>query len=78
MLKDRVLGTYLHGIFDESAFRTAFVRILRKQKGLPPDKSQNSGLDYRAYREQQYDKLADVLRNCLDMEEIYRIMGIKR
>lgn len=78
MLKDRVLGTYLHGIFDENAFRTAFVRMLRKQKGLPSDLEQNFSLDYRAYREQQYDKLADVLRGCLDMEEIYRIMGIKR
>jgi adenosylcobyric acid synthase len=78
MQKDRVLGTYLHGIFDEGTFRTAFVRMLRKQKGLTPEPLKNSCLDYRAYREQQYDKLADVLRHCLDMEEIYHIMGIKR
>jgi len=31
-------------------------------------------LDTHAYKEQQYDKLADSVRKSLDMEWIYRIM----
>ena len=31
-------------------------------------------LDTHAYKEQQYDKLADAVRKSLDMEWIYRIM----
>ncbi len=33
--------------------------------------------DYKAYREKQYDKLADVLRETLDMEKIYDMMGLE-
>ena len=31
-------------------------------------------LDYEAYKEQQYDKLADTLREYLNMEEIYGML----
>ena len=34
-------------------------------------------LDYRAYKEEQYDKLAEILRESLDMEKIYEIMGLE-
>ena len=32
--------------------------------------------DYSAYRQQQYDKLADVLRSSLDLDAIYKMMGL--
>lgn len=31
-------------------------------------------IDYAAYKEQQYDKMAAILRQYLDMEAIYRIV----
>ena len=31
-------------------------------------------LDYRAYKETQYDRLAEELRNAIDMPRIYEIM----
>ena len=34
----------------------------------------NAVFDARAYRESQYDKLADAVRGALDMELIYRIL----
>ncbi len=34
-------------------------------------------MDYRAYKEEQYDKLAEILRESLDMEKIYEIMGLE-
>lgn len=70
-----VLGTYLHGIFDEEDFRSAFVRMLCQRKGI----SYRSGetLTYQEYKEQQFEHLAEVLRENLDMEEVYRAMGMK-
>ena len=31
-------------------------------------------LDYRAYKEEQYDKLADIIRENLDMKMVYEII----
>ncbi len=33
--------------------------------------------DYSEYREQQYDRLEQALRKSLDIDRIYRIMGMK-
>lgn len=68
-----VFGTYIHGIFDKGPLLRGIVNNLRKQKGYIEDKSQS--LTYEAYKEQQYDKLANVLRNALDMEKIYQILN---
>ena len=66
-----VFGTYLHGVFDapEAALRTA--QALAQKKGVTLT---GEALDTHAYKEQQYDKLADSVRKSLDMEWIYRIM----
>ena len=68
---ENAFGTYLHGVFDapEAALRTA--QALAKKKGVTLT---GEALDTHAYKEQQYDKLADSVRKSLDMERIYRIM----
>ena len=68
---ENAFGTYLHGVFDapEAALRVA--QALAKKKGVTLT---GEALDTRAYKEQQYDKLADSVRKSLDMERIYRIM----
>ena len=71
--KGTVFGTYLHGIFDEQEFRSAFVRILCRIKGVPYQPGEK--ITYQEYKEQQFDKLAEELRNSLDMDRIYRIIG---
>lgn len=71
-VKENALGTYLHGIFDEAEFRTAFVGMLCEAKGIVYGES--AGISFESYREQQFDKLADVLRESLDMDAIYRIL----
>lgn len=71
-VKGNAIGTYLHGIFDEPQFRTAFVRMLCERKGI--GYGENPGISFEAYREQQFDRLADVLRESLDMEAVYRIL----
>jgi adenosylcobyric acid synthase len=65
----RVFGTYLHGLFDNHAFRSSFLNRIRSEKGLP----EVSG-DFR--REDPFDLLAVYLERHLDMERLFRICGI--
>lgn len=69
-----IYGTYVHGIFDEGAIASVTVKGLADNKGL----SLENGLavEYGAFKETQYDKLADTLQRHLDMDGIYRVMGI--
>ncbi len=67
-----VFGTYLHGIFDNSSFTRNFINRVRKAKKLAP--LPNTIPDYWQYKDEQYDKLADVVRENLDIDQIYRIM----
>ena len=67
-------GTYVHGIFDAPGIAEALLCALQEKKGLSGLLQESGSFDYAAYREQQYDILADQLRAHLDMEEIYRIL----
>ena len=67
-----VLGTYLHGLFQEQAFRTAFLNNLRRRKGLSPQRS-SAVLS----KDEHYDRLADLVRGSLDMRRIYEICGLE-
>ena len=42
---------------------------------MTPEAAKN--WDRRAYKEQQYDKLAEIMRKHLDMEAIYKILERK-
>ena len=74
--RGNVLGTYLHGLFDDGALADALVRRARALKGLPEAEpsAEPAAVDMRAYREAQFDKLARVVRASLDMEKIYSIL----
>ncbi|MDB0439326.1 cobyric acid synthase [Clostridioides difficile] len=67
-----VIGTYLHGIFDEIDFTRAILNNIRKKKGLKELESTVSSFD--EFKDKEYDKLADFLREHLDIEKIYEIM----
>ena len=71
-----VLGTYLHGLFDDGALADALVRRARTLKGLPGESlsPEQAAVNMHAYREAQFDKLAGVVRENLDMEMVYRIL----
>lgn len=68
----QVYGTYVHGIFDREEVSKAVVTALFEQKGL--DTSEILTFDRKAYKEKQYDLLADAIRNSLDMKQIYQIL----
>lgn len=67
-----VYGTYVHGIFDHAQTAGRMVEILAKKKGVLVDTS--SLMDYKAYEQLQYDKLAAGLRDSLDMPQIYGML----
>ena len=67
-----VYGCYVHGIFDAPGCAKGFLSALLKQKGYDP--SVINEKDWKAYKEEQYDKLADIIRESLDMERIYQII----
>ena len=70
--KKNVCGTYVHGIFDAPGIAAALAGALLEKKGMAVSKL--SDFDYSAYREEQFDILADGLRRSLDMDLIYQIL----
>lgn len=67
-----VYGCYVHGVFDKPEAAGGLVRALLKQKGL--DHEDIRAVDLEEYKNQQYDKLADIIRESLDMDAVYRIL----
>jgi len=64
-----ILGTYMHGLFHNDNFRQTFLKSLRNFWGVT-EKAEGITLS----RDGQYDKLAKLVRNSLDMDTIYRIL----
>jgi len=62
-----VFGTYLHGLFHNADFTLALLNSLRRRRGLPAETGTI------ANRDEQYDKLAEIVRRSLDMSAIYRM-----
>lgn len=65
-------GTYLHGIFDADGFRRWFVDRLRLRRGLAPLGRIAAVYDL----EPAFERLAAQVRKSLQMDEIYKIMGL--
>lgn len=67
-----VYGTYVHGIFDEGTLAETLVGILAERKGVVLDTGQM--ISYGQFKQMQYDKLADGLRESMDMEAVYAML----
>jgi len=67
-----ILGSYVHGIFDEGAVASIIIECLLNQKGL--DSSSIQRISFKEYKEKQYDLLAQAVRNSVDMDAIYKIL----
>ena len=70
-----IYGTYIHGVFDAPGVAEAVLRALCGRKGV--DFARLGSFDAAAYRERQYDLLAQAVRENLDMELVYRILSEK-
>jgi adenosylcobyric acid synthase len=63
----RVLGTYVHGLFDNDDFRHSFLAATRAAIDLAPTEA---WANVAAEREARIDRLGDHLRKSLDMSRI--------
>ena len=68
-----VYGTYVHGLFDTKEMAAGVVNAVAA--GHKKSVRVSDITDQTDYKEKQYDALADVLRNSLDMPAIYKAMG---
>ena len=64
-LDERCWGSYMHGILDNPVVLDALAGGIRRPEGQP---------GYVAFKEQQYDLLAERVRQVLDMDYIYRTL----
>ena len=70
--RNNVMGLYVHGLFEEGDLAARLAALLMERKGFTP--GQAPALSWAAYRETQYDRLADAMRAALDLPAIYRMM----
>jgi adenosylcobyric acid synthase len=69
-----VLGTYIHGIFDSPEFTTRLIKLIYARKGLNKEVPKIEAAS--VHQEKELNRLADVLRQNLDLEMIYRVIGL--
>lgn len=69
--KNNVYGSYVHGIFDKCAAQ--IIKCLCSEKGIDIGEIRN--IDNDALREKEYDRLADMVRENIDMDMIYKILN---
>jgi adenosylcobyric acid synthase len=71
--KGNCWGTYIHGIFENDAFRRAIINHSRKVQGLAPV---DSTIQYAALKDQAIDSLARIVKENVDMDFITRMVGL--
>ena len=73
-VQGNVFGTYLHGLFDSGELTERLAELLCRRKGIAMESA--VPITMQAYREQQFDLLADGVRQALDMSAVYAAMGL--
>ena len=68
-----IIGTYIHGLFENESIRRCLLSNLRKMKGLDCETQ-----PFTLSKDSEYDKLAALVRGSLDMNLIYKITGLKK
>ena len=71
-VRGNTAGTYMHGIFDGQEFCDSLINMLCARYGI----TSKSGvrISFDEYKQREYDKLADVIRENMDMKKIYEII----
>lgn len=68
----KVWGTYMHGILHNDDLRRSWINEIRSDKGWSPFAGE---LKFMSKREAAFDRLADHVRQHLDMKRIYEMIG---
>jgi len=66
-----VLGTYVHGLFDNGSIRSSIIEFLMSRRRTTGQAAKAIHFD----RQTEYDRLADVVRRSLDLQAIYELIG---
>ena len=69
IIDNKCLGTYVHGILDN----TPFVDVLLQPFAGKLEEA-DKPFDYQAFKEEQYDRLADHVRVHVDIDRLYQIL----
>ncbi len=70
-----VYGTYVHGVFDDRRVATGILYALAKKKGIALDLQNAMNCD--TLKQREFNKLAQIVRENMDVDAIYRAMGAK-
>ncbi len=68
----KIWGCYLHGLFDSDSYRRDFINTIRIRKGLSPYQGTPTLYDL----EPAFDRLADTVRDGLDMDQVYKLLKL--
>jgi adenosylcobyric acid synthase len=69
-----LVGTYVHGILDNEEVRNSLLHHIRTLRGLPVSEEK---FNYRAFREQNLNRLAKLVHDSVDMERVKEIVNGK-
>jgi adenosylcobyric acid synthase len=67
-----VVGTMIHGLFENDSLRMAVLRALRRQKGIAEPARSGS----IPTKHEEYNRLARVVRESIDAQRFARIVGL--
>ncbi len=69
-----IAGTYVHGLFDSGNLAVKLAQKLLADKNM--DIEDSIAFDYESHKQRQFDILATAMRESLDMNAIYNILGM--
>ena len=69
--RHQVMGTYIHGVFDNDEFRRFIINQLRLRKGL---EETPVVFHYFEHKNKAYNRLADIVEEHLDMDYIMTLL----
>lgn len=67
-LNPKTWGTYIHGVFDNTSIISSILEEVKSSEKIE--------IDYKGYKEKNYNLLADWVRNNVNMEYIYKTLEI--
>lgn len=70
--EENVLGTYLHGIFDNDAFRKFILDNIRRKKGM---ETKDEVMSFEEFKESQYVELGKIIREHLNIDKVVEMMN---
>lgn len=70
-----VIGTYLHGIFDSDEFNLRLIEYIAKRNNISIEGIEKKS-SYKQHKLREYDKLADLLKENIDIKKLEEIIGL--